>query len=85
MPKPKNNVRALKPPPPLNSEEPAAKSNSEIEQQLELELCWCIQQLQTALRIGKLNSKQGWELAPYFLYGKGCKEHLFQSKTIEKL
>lgn len=30
----------------------------EAEQQFELELCWCIQQLQIALKNGKLNSKQ---------------------------
>lgn len=30
----------------------------EQEQQFEVELCWCIQQLQTALRMGKLNKKQ---------------------------
>nr|CAI5865842.1 unnamed protein product [Callosobruchus analis] len=30
----------------------------EQEQQFEVELCWCIQQLQIALQSGKLNSKQ---------------------------
>lgn len=31
----------------------------ELTQQFELELCWCIQQLQIALKSGKLNEKQG--------------------------
>lgn len=31
----------------------------ELEQQFEVELCWCIQQLQIALSSGKLNNKQG--------------------------
>lgn len=31
----------------------------ELEQQFEVELCWCIQQLKTALKTGKLNNKQG--------------------------
>ncbi|KAJ8910845.1 hypothetical protein NQ315_015580 [Exocentrus adspersus] len=31
----------------------------EFEQQFESELCWCIQQLQIALKSGKLNNKQG--------------------------
>lgn len=30
----------------------------EAQQQFELELCWCIQQLQIALKSGKLSSKQ---------------------------
>ncbi|XP_019866500.1 UPF0488 protein CG14286 isoform X2 [Aethina tumida] len=30
----------------------------ELEQQFEVELCWCIQQLQLALKSGKLNNKQ---------------------------
>ncbi|KAJ8944141.1 hypothetical protein NQ318_013325 [Aromia moschata] len=32
--------------------------SSELEQQFEIELCWCIQQLQIALKSGKLNNKQ---------------------------
>lgn len=32
--------------------------NSELAQKFELELCWCIQQLQTSLKNGKLNAKQ---------------------------
>lgn len=32
----------------------------ELEQQFEVELCWCIQQLQLALKSGKLNNKQGF-------------------------
>lgn len=31
----------------------------EQEQQFQIELYWCIQQLQTALASGKLNNKQG--------------------------
>ncbi|KAJ3662137.1 hypothetical protein Zmor_006496 [Zophobas morio] len=32
--------------------------NVEIQEQFELELCWCIQQLQRSLNSGKLNQKQ---------------------------
>lgn len=31
----------------------------EAQQQFEVELCWCIQQLQNALKNGKLSPKQG--------------------------
>lgn len=34
-------------------------SDSEADRQLELELCWCIQTLETSLDTGKLNAKQG--------------------------
>ncbi|KRT84108.1 hypothetical protein AMK59_797, partial [Oryctes borbonicus] len=37
---------------------PELQLSPEVAQQFELELCWCIQQLQTALKSGKLNSKQ---------------------------
>ncbi|CAH0546195.1 unnamed protein product [Brassicogethes aeneus] len=43
----------------LNSEPSTSNGISpELEQQFELELCWCIQQLQTALKSGKLKDKQ---------------------------
>lgn len=34
-------------------------NDPEAEQQFQVELCWCIQQLQTTLNSGKLNPKQG--------------------------
>ncbi|GJQ84228.1 hypothetical protein Trydic_g2896 [Trypoxylus dichotomus] len=37
---------------------PELQLSPEAAQQFELELCWCIQQLQTALKSGKLNPKQ---------------------------
>nr|CAH7757416.1 unnamed protein product [Callosobruchus chinensis] len=36
----------------------SATMSPELEQQFEVELCWCIQQLQIALQSGKLNNKQ---------------------------
>lgn len=48
---------------PIKSNESNTSNNifltPELEQQFEVELCWCIQQLQVALKSGKLNSKQG--------------------------
>lgn len=38
----------------------------EQEQQFQIELYWCIQQLQTALSSGKLNNKQGLYILPIF-------------------
>lgn len=59
MPKPKKIVKGENIPKTLSAGEDKPKTDSDIEQQFEVELCWCIQQLHTALRIGKLNSKQG--------------------------
>lgn len=38
---------------------PEIQLSPEAIQQFELELCWCIQQLQAGLKSGKLNPKQG--------------------------
>lgn len=67
----------IKRPPPVvtsqngNLEEAGTSNNVSTEtaemQQFEIELCWCIQQLQTALKSGKLNPKQGTKLAFYFI------------------
>lgn len=38
----------------------------ETQQQFEMEICWCIQQLQAALKSGKLNPKQGSNLLCLF-------------------
>lgn len=38
--------------------------SQEAQQQFELELCWCIQQLQIAIKSGKLNAKQ----SKYFFF-----------------
>ena len=35
-----------------------SSTDSEAERQFEVELCWCIQQLETSLKSGKLNEKQ---------------------------
>lgn len=34
-------------------------TNDDADRQFELELCWCIQTLETSLATGKLNAKQG--------------------------
>lgn len=62
----------IKRPPPVvtsqngNLEEAGTSNNVLTEsaemQQFEVELCWCIQQLQTALKSGKLNPKQSMKL-----------------------
>lgn len=41
---------------------------SDSEAQLELELCWCIQTLETSLNTGKLNAKQGIKPIKLVLY-----------------
>lgn len=41
-----------------NDSEPST-SDIDMQRQFEVELCWCIQQLQTALSSGKLSQKQG--------------------------
>lgn len=42
-----------------NPSEPSTSTSQDVEnQQLEVELVWCIQQLQSALNAGKLNQKQ---------------------------
>ena len=38
---------------------PQTVLSPEEAQKFEAELCWCIQQLQTAMKFGKLNQKQG--------------------------
>lgn len=41
-----------------NDAEPST-SDIDMQRQFEVELCWCIQQLQIALSTGKLSPKQG--------------------------
>lgn len=43
--------------PPVSVEE--CKNSDFDQEKFEVELCWCIQQLQNALKSGKLNTKQG--------------------------
>lgn len=54
--------------PPSRTKKSSAKPPATVEecenpdfdqQKFEVELCWCIQQLQKALKSGKLNEKQG--------------------------
>lgn len=64
----------IKRPPPVNTQngnldeagtsDQVASETAEM-QQFEIELCWCIQQLQTALKSGKLNSKQSMKIVVY--------------------
>lgn len=42
-----------------SSQRNAIALTPEQEEQFQIELCWCINQLQTALSSGKLNNKQG--------------------------
>ncbi|KAG5898025.1 hypothetical protein JTB14_001738 [Gonioctena quinquepunctata] len=46
------------PPVQINSQPSTSTISPELEQKFEIELCWCIQQLQTALKSGKLNNRQ---------------------------
>jgi len=43
----------------------ASGLNSEVEDQFELELCWCIQQLEASLASGKLQDKQTQDLSKH--------------------
>lgn len=54
------NTRKLQKPIENTSESEASSSNLEIpnQEKFEVELCWCVQQLQKALNSGKLNNKQ---------------------------
>lgn len=47
--------KSLKPPMPIVT--PTCSSDNDT--QFELELCWCVQQLETALNSGKLSQKVG--------------------------
>ncbi|XP_043250590.1 UPF0488 protein CG14286 [Colletes gigas] len=72
-PKSKTNVKKLtvknkntEPPevtnPTCSNAETSSGLSLEAEDQFELELCWCIQQLQTGLASGKLSEKQARDL-----------------------
>ncbi|XP_053984309.1 UPF0488 protein CG14286 [Hylaeus volcanicus] len=72
-PKPKTNVKKgisrnknTEPPnavnPSCSNAETASGLSQEAEDQFELELCWCIQQLQVYLATGKLSEKQARDL-----------------------
>lgn len=55
---------------PSTSENVANITNAptnDADQQFELELCWCIQTLETSLATGKLNAKQGNFVVAFFL------------------
>ncbi|KAF5299694.1 hypothetical protein FQA39_LY11489 [Lamprigera yunnana] len=52
--KPKSSSRLQSSEPP----EPAMSMSEEDKESFEAELCWCIKQLQTGLRLGKLSQKQ---------------------------
>ncbi|XP_037938248.1 UPF0488 protein CG14286 [Teleopsis dalmanni] len=51
----KKSVKSIyKPPPTVSGSKPTISEN---DMQFELELCWCVQQLETAIYSGKLNGK----------------------------
>lgn len=58
MTKPKRKQNSSHPPKPVENNTNETQDPSDLERQFEVELCWCIQQLQTALSKGKLNPKQ---------------------------
>lgn len=45
-----------------NSPASSVVDTDEADRQLELELCWCIQTMETSINSGKLNAKQGINL-----------------------
>lgn len=62
MPLPKTNLSKKaghKPPAPLRVTEENSGNGDFSQEKFEMELCWCIQQLQRALKSGKLSEKQG--------------------------
>lgn len=59
--------------------------DTEADRQLELELCWCIQTLETSLDTGKLNAKQGKSYeTPYIFIHFHCYAIRTQPKTPTK-
>ncbi|XP_020289499.1 UPF0488 protein CG14286 [Pseudomyrmex gracilis] len=61
--KSKKNAPTLCVPPVVTEDENKSTGlNSEVEDQFELELCWCIQQLEACLGTGKLQNKQAQDL-----------------------
>lgn len=50
--------KSLRPPMPIVTPT-TATNNTDNDTQFELELCWCVQQLETALNSGKLSQKVG--------------------------
>ncbi|XP_075154982.1 UPF0488 protein CG14286 [Haematobia irritans] len=48
--------KTFKPPMPIVSNT-SSSGNEEMDRQFELELCWCVQQMETALNSGKLSQK----------------------------
>lgn len=69
MPPPKFNkltnsktgkLRKINPPAPVTTQEPRPDESA---QQFELEICWCVQQLETSLQAKGLTPKQGKDVA----------------------
>ncbi|KAF2902003.1 hypothetical protein ILUMI_04184 [Ignelater luminosus] len=58
MTKPKRKQNSSQSPKPVENNSNETQSSSDFERQFEVELCWCIQQLQIALSSGKLSLKQ---------------------------
>ncbi|KAK5640577.1 hypothetical protein RI129_011388 [Pyrocoelia pectoralis] len=54
----KNANKAAPPPQPASPQPESSLLSEEAVESFEVELCWCINQLRTALRLGKLNPKQ---------------------------
>lgn len=55
---PQNVIRNNQPQPSTSSGTDSTQSSSSLEEQFELELYWCVQQLEVTLQTGKLNPKQ---------------------------
>lgn len=56
------------PSPTTSSGETGSGLSPEVARQFEVELCWCIQELQKALRSGKLNEKQSKYFVDLIIY-----------------
>lgn len=58
----KKSVAQTRVPPKTVDADSASGLNLEVEDKFELELCWCIQQLEVSLASGKLHNKQAQDL-----------------------
>ncbi|XP_012229124.1 UPF0488 protein CG14286 [Linepithema humile] len=60
----------------------ASGLNPEVQDRFELELCWCIQQLETSLASGKLQDKQAQDLNKHLHSLKGNTAPLIKKRQI---
>ncbi|TMW49516.1 hypothetical protein DOY81_005406 [Sarcophaga bullata] len=76
-------AKSLRPPMPIVT--PTTNSNnSDNDSQFELELCWCVQQLETALNSGKLSQKVAEDTVKNLKILKGNSAPLIKKRQVMK-